>query len=124
MDTELLIKKILQCAYNVRAQLTQGYLESVYQKAMLIELEKKGLQAESELPLKVYYDSLVVGEFRVDILVEKKIILELKAVQQLCLAHEAQLVNYLTTTHINDGLLINFGAERIEIKRKYRVYRK
>ena len=124
MDTEILIKKIIQCAYNVRMQLSAGFLESVYQKALLIELEKHGISAVAEAPIGVYYDNCIVGEFRADIIVEDKIILELKAIQKLSLIHEAQLVNYLAATRTDYGLLINFGSEQIEIKRKYRIYKK
>lgn len=123
MELESLVKKVIQSAYNVRLQLPAGFLESVYQKALLIELEKNGISAKGEVPINVYYDECVVGEFRADIVIENKIIVELKAVQNLSLIHEAQLVNYLTATKIDCGLLINFGGERIEIKRKFRTYR-
>jgi len=76
-----------------------------------------------EYPVNVYYDETVVGEFKIDLLVENSVILELKAVNNLVAAHEVQLVNYLTALHIDDGLLINFGAPKLEIKRKYRLYR-
>ena len=105
-------------------QLPAGFLESVYQKAMLIELKKKGLHAEGEMPISVYYDDCIVGEYRADIVVENKVIVELKAVANLLPVHEAQLVNYLTATKIDDGVLINFGSEHIEVKRKYRLYKK
>ena len=124
IDPEILIKKIIQCAYNVRMQLPAGFLESVYQKALLIELGKNGISAVAEAPIDVYYDDSIVGEYRADIIVENKIIIELKAIQKLSLIHEAQLVNYLTATKIDYGLLINFGGEQIEIKRKYRTYKK
>ena len=124
MELESLIKKVIQCVYNVRLQLSSGFLETVYQKALLIELSKQNIQAEAEVPIDVYYDDCVVGEYRADIVVEKKIILEIKAIQHLLPVHEAQLVNYLTATKIDCGLLINFGGERLEIKRKYRTYNK
>ena len=76
------------------------------------------------MDINVYYDNTVVGEFRADLLVEKRVIMELKTVQTLNTAHEVQLVNYLTATHIDNGLLINFGASRLEVKRKYRLYHK
>lgn len=123
MELESLVKKVIQSAYNVRLQLPAGFLESVYQKALLIELEKNGISAKGEVPINVYYDECIVGEFRADIVIENKIIIELKAVQNLSLIHEAQLGNYLTATKIDCGLLINFGGERIEIKRKFRTYR-
>lgn len=122
MEIESLIKSIIQCAYNVRVHLEAGFLESVYQKALMIELNEKGLYAETEVPINVYYKDKVVGEFRAGIIVEKAIIIEIKAIQNLNHIHEAQLVNYLSATHIDNGLLINFGGERIEIKRKYRQY--
>lgn len=123
MEIEELIKTIIQCAYNVRIHLSAGFLESVYQKALMIELQEKGIHAEVEKPVDVYYKDKIVGDFRADIIVEDLIILELKAVQQLMPIHETQLVNYLTATHIDHGLLINFGSERIQIKRKFREYK-
>lgn len=123
MEIEGLIKTIIQCAYNVRIHLSAGFLESVYQKALMIELQEKGIHAEVEKPIEVYYKDKIVGDFRADIIVEDLIILELKAVQQLMPIHETQLVNYLTATHIDHGLLINFGSERIQIKRKFREYK-
>ena len=123
MNIEELIKQIVQCAYNVRTKLSAGFLESVYKNALLIELEENGISARTEVPINVYYNNIVVGEFRADIVVENAVVIELKAVQQLTIAHEAQLVNYLTATDIEQGLLINFGSERIEIRRKYKTYK-
>ncbi len=123
MDSNELIKKIIQCAYNVRMQLSAGYLESIYKKALLIELRENGLLAEEEWPITVFYNDIVVGEYRADIIVNREVIIELKAVQNLHQLHEAQLVNYLTATKIENGLLINFGGEKLEIKRKYRTYK-
>ena len=123
METEKLIKTIIQCAYNVRIHLSAGFLETVYQKALILELREKGIRAESEIPIDVYYKDEVVGEFRADIIVEGEIIIELKAVQHLLSIHETQLVNYLTATHKDYGLLINFGGERLEIRRKFREYK-
>lgn len=122
-DTEEIIRTVIRCASKVRRHLAAGFLESIYQKALTIELQACGLQAEMEYPIQVYYRDIVVGEFKVDILVERRIIVELKAVLNLHPIHAAQLVNYLTATHIDDGLLINFGGEKLEIKRKYRIYR-
>ncbi len=123
MNIEELIKQIVQCAYNVRTKLSAGFLESVYLNALLIELHDNGLKAEKEVPITVHYNNHIVGEFRADIIVEKTVVVELKAVQQLTTAHEAQLVNYLTATNIEHGLLINFGSEKIEIKRKYKTFK-
>ena len=123
MNIEDLIKQIVQCAYNVRMNLCVGFLESVYQNALFYELGNNGLSVEKEVPINVLYNNVVVGEFRADIVVENTVVIELKAVQQLTTAHEAQLVNYLTATDIEHGLLINFGSEKIEIKRKYKTYK-
>ena len=123
MNIEELIKQIVQCAYNVRTKLSAGFLESVYLNALLIELHDNGLKAEKEVPITAHYNNHIVGEFRADIIVEKTVVVELKAVQQLTTAHEAQLVNYLTATNIEHGLLINFGSEKIEIKRKFKTFK-
>ena len=123
MDTEDLIKQIIQCAYNVRTKLSAGFLESVYRNALLIELHENGLKADNEVPITVHYNNIIVGDFRADIVVENAVIIELKATQHLSSVHEAQLVNYLTATDIEHGLLINFGSEKIEIKRKYKTYK-
>lgn len=124
MDVEMLIKTVMGCAINIRKHLGSGYLESVYKNAMLIELKKNGLDYEVEKLINVYYENILVGEFKADIVVEGVLILELKAVQSLHTAHEVQLVNYLTATGIGNGLLINFGSEELQFKRKYRLYRK
>ena len=124
MDVETLVKTVIECSKNIRRHLGPGYLESVYKNAMLVELKKNGLSYEIEKPINVYYEDILVGEFKADIVVEKVLILELKAVQSLHMAHEIQLVNYLTATGIDDGLLINFGSEELQFKRKFRVFRK
>ena len=121
MDTETIINTIIQCIYNVRGSLKEGFLESVYQKALLIELRSAGLDAVSEMPIKVYYRNELVGDFKADITIDNSVIIELKAVEILHKSHEAQLVNYLTATGIDNGI-VNFG-ENFKIKRKYRVYR-
>ena len=120
----MLVKTVIECSKNIRRHLGPGFLESVYKNAMLVELKKNGLSYEVEKPINVFYDDVLVGEFKADIVVEKILILELKAVQSLHMAHEIQLVNYLTATGVDDGLLINFGSEELQFKRKYRVYRK
>ena len=123
MNIEELIKLIINKAYEVRSHLVAGYLESVYKKALLIELREAGLKVEDEVEMPVRYKGHIIGDFRADIVVEGCIIIELKAVAQLLPAHAIQLVNYLSVAGVDNGLLINFGAaERLEIKRKYRVY--
>ena len=121
MDIEALIKKILDCAVDVRKSLAAGYLEKVYENALILELRQNGLKAESQKPLDVRYKGQTVGEFIADIVVEDYVILEIKAVREQNSIHESQLVNYLTTTGIDHGLLLNFGNEsKIQIKRKFR----
>jgi len=124
VDVEMLIKTVMDCAGRIRRSLGPGYLESVYKNAMVVELNKHGLSYEIEKPISVYYENVLVGDFKADIVVEGALILELKAVQSLHMAHEIQLVNYLTATGIDDGLLINFGSDELQFKRKYRIYRK
>ena len=123
MDIERLIKIIIECAYQVRMELGQGFLESVYQNALGIELANHNIPYHKEYPLNVFYKDEVVGEFRADMLVDNRVVIELKAVSNLVSAHEVQLVNYLHATRLDHGLLINFGAPKIEIKRKYRLYK-
>ena len=112
-----LTAKIIDCAYKVHRELGFGFLESVYQNALVIELTKADLKVEQEKKVPVSYDGQVIGDFTADVVVEEKVILELKSVKQLHAAHEAQLINYLKATGIEVGLLINFG-ETVEIKRK------
>ena len=115
-----LTEKIIGCAYRVYKKMGYGFLESVYEKCLLIELRKAGLKAESQKPIIVYYDGEVVGEFVADVLVDDSIILELKSVRQIVRAYEVQLVNYLVATGKEIGLLINFGETKVEVKRKVR----
>jgi len=109
--------KIIECAYKVHNSLGFGFLENVYQNAVIIELKKAGLNAQKEVPIKVFYEDKIVGDYIADIIVENKVILELKSVKELHPAHEAQLTNYLKATGIEVGLLINFG-QSAQIKRK------
>ncbi len=120
MEYEDITHKIIGSAYQVYNQLGFGFLESVYKKAMIIELSKHDLKIEEEKSLKVHYDKQVVGDFYVDLFVEEEIIVELKSVQNLAKEHEVQLVNYLNGLHKEIGLLINFGPAGVEVKRKYR----
>jgi len=118
-----LTQTIIGCAMKVHSMLGPGFLESVYQKALAHELRKAGLKVECEKAITVHYDGVVVGDFSADMLVEDKIMVELKASQAIAPANEVQLVNYLTATRIEIGLLLNFGAEKLEFKRKTRTYR-
>jgi GxxExxY protein len=112
---------VIGLAMKVHRTLGPGFLESVYQKALLHELKKENIAAECQKGILVYYDGIAVGEFTADIIVDNQLLLELKAVQTLNAAHEVQTVNYLTATKIDTGLLINFGGVSLEYKRKFRV---
>jgi GxxExxY protein len=114
---------VIGLAMRVHRELGHGFNEKVYQNALAIELAENNLSSEVEKQLKVYYKDNQVGEYFADIMVKETLILELKAVQNLCEAHEAQLVNYLTATNIEEGLLINFGAPSLQFKKKYKTYR-
>ena len=111
---------IIGCAYRVYNKMGFGFLESVYEKCLLIELRKAGLDTESQKSITVYYDDEIVREFVADILVNDMIILELKSVRRVIKAHEVQLVNYLIATGKPVGLILNFGERKVEVKRKIR----
>jgi GxxExxY protein len=121
MENEELTGKIIGAAYRVFNTMGYGFVESVYENCLLIELRKMGLQAENQFAIKVYYEGHIVGDFYADIFVARTVIVELKSVRGLAAAHEVQLVNYLKATGIDIGLLINFGEQRVEVKRKKRV---
>lgn len=120
MEHKELTEKIIGCAYRVYNKMGFGFLESVYEKCLMIELKKAGLHAEAQVPVCVEYDGESVGEFVADVLVENAVILELKSVKRIVRAHEIQLVNYLTATGKEIGLILNFSEEKVEVKRKVR----
>ena len=113
--------QIIGLAMKVHSALGPGFLESVYQKALIWELRKSGFRSEAQKPVSVQYDGQIVGAFAADLLVNESVIVEVKAIQTLVKPHEVQLVNYLTATGLNEGLLLNFGAERLEFKKKFRL---
>ena len=117
-----LTERVIGAAFTVHNVLGFGFLESVYEKALSIELTKAGIAHTTQAPIRVDYDGHNVGEFSADFLIENRLILELKSVVQLASAHEVQLVHYLTATSLDLGLLINFGPEKVEIRRKFRNY--
>jgi len=110
-------QKIIEAFYTVYNTLGYGFLEKVYQNALLIELEKMGFNCKSEFPIKVYYDNFEVGKYRADIIVDNCIIIENKAAERLAKEHEYQLINYLKATDLEVGLLLNFGKNP-EFRRK------
>ena len=112
--------QVIGLAMRVHSKLGPGFLVSVYPNALIHELRKSGFTAEAEVRLSVKYDEVVVGDFVADLLVNRVLLVENKSALTLVVAHEVQLVNYLTTTGLDEGLLLNFGAARLEFKKKFR----
>jgi len=110
-------EKIINAFYTVYSILGYGFLEKVYESAMVIELRKIGLDVPPQVPIKVFYNDQIVGEYFADLIVDNLVIVELKATAKLLLEHEAQLLNYLKATRHEVGLLLNYGPKP-EIKRK------
>lgn len=123
MIEDQLTHAIIGAAYQVHQVLGAGFLEKVYENALVIELRKRGLDVRPQFPIPVYYDGIQVGDFYADLMVEGEIIVELKAVESISKAHQTQLVNYLQGIGFDIGLLINFGKS-VEVKRKYRIYKR
>ena len=121
MEYEELTGRIIGCAYNVYNRMGFGFTESVYERCLCLEIAKAGLTFETQKPIKVFYDGHLVGDFVADILVEDTVIVELKSLTRLLPAHEVQLVNYLVATGKPVGLLLNFGENGVQVKRKVRV---
>jgi len=120
MKHQGLTERILAACFEVANELGPGFLESVYEKALLIALAGRGLAAAAQVPLQVRFRGQTVGAFVADILVERKIIVEVKAVRALAPEHQAQLINYLNATGLDVGLLVSFGGPRLEWKRCHR----
>ena len=112
-----LTEKIIGIFYKVYNNLGYGFLENVYENAMMIDFKKENIPAVSQYAIKVFYEDEIVGEYFADILVDDKVIVEIKAVKNLAIEHEAQLLNYLKATDKEVGLLLNFGPKP-KIKRK------
>ena len=117
MQPNEITHKIIGSAYAVANQLGAGFLEKIYENSLFIELKKQGLVVRQQKAIGVYYDSILVGEYVADLYVERRVIIELKAVKKLDDIHHAQLINYLKASRNVYGLLINFGNPRVEIKR-------
>ena len=122
-NVDAITDKVIGCAYHIHNELGQGFLEKVYENALKIELTRAGLDVKQQHPAPVTYEGELVGDFYADLMIADSLIVELKAVRRLSKADEAQLVNYLAATGIDDGLLINFGTS-LEVKRKFRKYTK
>jgi GxxExxY protein len=122
MINDALTATVIGSAFKVHRTLGSGFRERVYENALRIELEKLGLLVQQQEPINVKYDGHVVGEYYADLLVDGKIIIEVKAAQALVRDNEVQLVNYLTATGLDVGLVINFGSS-VQVKRKFREYK-
>ncbi len=120
MEYEDLTKRVIGCAYGVYNRMGFGFLESVYEKCMAVELRKAGIQFEEQKKIEVFYDGEPVGDFIADLIIQDVLIVELKSARAINKAHEVQLVNYLVATNKPVGLLINFAEQEVQIKRKVR----
>ena len=120
MEHQELTAQILGACFEVTNELGAGFLESVYERALCVALADRGLRAVTQVPLEVRFRGNVVGEFLADIVVEHKVMVELKAAKALAPEHQAQLINYLNATDIEVGLLVNFGNAQLEYRRCYR----
>ena len=117
MNIDDITYQIRGAIFELNKVLGYGFLEKVYEKALMIELRSRGLRVENQLPLKVRYKEQIVGEYLADLLVEGRVIVEIKAAANLLKAHQAQLLNYLKATGIHVGLLVNFTRNKAEVKR-------
>jgi|SRR5581483_11571641 len=113
--------RVIGLAMKVHRTLGPGFLESVYQKALIYELRRDGFKVDADGAIQVRYQGVIVGDFKADLVVNDALIVELKAVLGLAVEHEVQLVNYLTATGKDVGLLLNFGARSLEFKKKFRT---
>jgi GxxExxY protein len=114
---ESLTDRIIGCYFDVYNELGYGFLEKVYEMSMLVHLTECGLSAVRQFPISVRYHGQPVGNYSADLLVDKKVIIEIKAVERLAVEHEFQLINYLRATDVEVGLLLNFGP-RPDVRRK------
>ena len=117
MYSEELSEQVIGACFEVSNELGIGFLESVYEKALLIALRDRGLKAESQVAVRVSFRNQAVGEFFADIVIEDQIIIELKAVRGIAVEHVAQVLNYLRATGKEVGLLVNFGTKKLEYRR-------
>lgn len=119
--SEILLNKktetIIGASFDVMNELGSGFLESVYHQSFAIALTQKGFEVQSEVPMAVFFRGFNVGNFKADLLINKEIIVEVKAVDNIVGAHKAQLINYLVASGLTTGLIINFGNPKVEIAR-------
>lgn len=115
-------EKVIGCAIQVHRVLGPGFLENIYHRALAHELSKAAIPYRSEVRMQVMYDGIILGDYIADLVVDNCLVVELKAVEFLAKSHEIQLVNYLNAIKFDVGLLINFGSQKIQVKRKYREF--
>lgn len=113
-----LSEKVIGLSYKVYNQLGRGYVEKVYENALVHELTKLGIQVKQQAYLNVFYDGIIVGEFQPDLIVGNSVLIEIKAVSELNKNHEAQCVNYLLAASLKLGLVLNFGGSSVQVRRK------
>ncbi len=119
MEVDELTERIIGCAFRVHNELGWGFLEKVYENALTLELTESDLIVRQQHPVPVFYRGRMVGDYVANLIVEEKVVVEVKAVKSVAAEHEIQLVNYLNATGIEDGLLINFGSS-VQVNRKFR----
>jgi GxxExxY protein len=122
MEINNLTHAIIGCAFKVHNILGPGFLEKVYENALKVELDKLNIDARQQKEIRVWYEGHSIGTYCPDLWIDNQLLIEVKAVEHLTKRHELQLVNYLTATRIDNGLLINFGSS-VQIKRKFREYK-
>lgn len=117
MQYEDITKEIIAACFQVSNELGVGFLESVYEKALMVVLSEKGIKAKNQVPLKVGFHGQIIGEFFADMVVEDRILVELKEVKALAVEHQAQTLNYLRASGLPVALLVNFGKSKLEYRR-------
>jgi GxxExxY protein len=117
MKNDELAEKVIGCAYEVSNSLGAGFLEKVYENALVHELNKKGIKTKQQSPIVVKYDGVVVGEYVADLLVNDELLVELKATESIEKVHLAQCLNYLKATRLKACLLVNFGKSKVQVRR-------
>jgi len=114
---EELTGQVLEAAFEVSRELGHGFLETVYRNALAVALSERGFKLETECPFQVLFHGVSVGEYRADLVIDHLVLLEIKAVKSLLPEHQAQLINYLKVSQVPVGLLLNFGAPKLEFRR-------
>lgn len=120
MKHEEITSKVLECCFEVINELGAGFLESVYEKALFVALTQGRFDVRAQVPLQVKFRGVIVGDYFADLVVDGKVLIELKAVSQIHPDHKAQIINYLNATGIDVGLLVNFGNPKLEYYRFFR----